>query len=224
MQLWFSKISINKKIGLIRCLVTGSMYAVIFSNIIFTKHIMAKDIELNVTVSIDETNKRWEVEASMQIQLAPLAFIELLDSSPSDCNWMHNCMSVTLLAKPNISTRHIQTRINSPWPFSDRLMVTQSLIEYNEDVSEVTVYIESLSPTQAQKALEDTVLINNPRGIWQLLKKNNAYQLTYIGSADADKAIPSFMLKSSLMTSTTKTFQNIYNKLNKPIKESIHAQ
>ncbi len=219
MQLCLSKTNIKSKSCLKQCL-----FIYLTFGLILASPPLALAAEPNVIVTIDKKSKRWKVQATMQIQVTPAAFIELLDSGPTNCEWMHNCKSVKLLAKPNKNTRHIQTLINSPWPFDDRLMITQSKIEYSKNRSEVTVRIEPLTPNKEQEGLNNTVIINNPRGVWKLLKQDKTYQLSYVGSADADNKIPLFILKRTLMTSTRKTFENIYNKVNKQSNEPSYAQ
>lgn len=219
MQLCFHKTRLNKQ-GSAPIHLAGYL---IFGLFFFGK-CFAQYVEPEVLVSIDKIQNRWQVQASMQINLEPLAFIELLDSSPTSCEWMHNCKSVTLLASPNANTRHIQTRLGSPWPFNDRLMITQSLVKYSDDGSDVTVLIESLLPSKEQEALANTVIIRNPRGHWQLLKKGHTHELSYIGSADIDSGIPFFILKRTLIKSTRKTFENIYKKVNKPMEKTSYAE
>jgi hypothetical protein len=219
MQLCFHKTALNKPR---RGALLLASYLV--CELFFFGKCFAQYAEPEVLVSIDKAKNRWQVQASMPINLKPLAFIELLDSSPVNCDWMHNCKSVTLLAGPNANVRYIQTRIGSPWPFSDRLMITQSRIKYSADDTDVTVFIEPLLPSKEQEELANTVIIRNPRGHWQLLKKGPTHELSYIGSADIDSGIPFFILKRTLIKSTKKTFENIYNKVNKPREKPNDAQ
>jgi hypothetical protein len=172
----------------------------------------------SIDVSINDIDGKWQVEAKMQTHMSAVAFIRLLDSAPQSCAWMHNCKSVTLLKKPTDNTREIQTRFDSPWPFSDRLMLTKSVIEFNQNQTEVVVYVSESELMPSAKELESAVLVKHPIGKWHVSLVGSQYELNYIGSADADIAIPAFLLKRTLLQSTTKTFENIYDlslKLNK---------
>jgi hypothetical protein len=53
-------------------------------------------------------------------------------------------------------------------------------------------------------------------GTWRVSLVGTQYELSYVGSADADVFIPAFMLKHMLLQSTTKTFENIYALSQKP--------
>jgi hypothetical protein len=163
-----------------------------------------------IDISIVDIDGQWQVNAKMQTELSAVAFIELLDSAPKNCSWMHNCKSVTLLKKSEENVREIQTRFDSPWPFSDRLMLTKSVIEYNQDHSEVAVYVSESSLLPTADELINTVLVKNTKGTWRVSRVAEHYELSYIGSADADIAIPTFLLKHTLLSSTQKTFENIY--------------
>lgn len=163
-----------------------------------------------IDISIIDIDGQWQVEAKMLTQMSAIAFIELLDSAPRNCSWMHNCKSVTLLRKSEENVREIQTRFDSPWPFSDRLMLTKSVIEYNQDKSEVAVYVSESGLLPTADELNNTVLVKKPKGIWRVSRVSEHYELSYIGSADADIAIPAFLLKHTLLSATQKTFENIF--------------
>lgn len=163
-----------------------------------------------IDISIIDIDGQWQVEAKMLTQMSAIAFIELLDSAPKNCSWMHNCKSVTLLKKSEENVREIQTRFDSPWPFSDRLMLTKSVIEYNQDQSEVAVYVSESGLLPTADELNNTVLVKNPKGTWRVSRVGEHYELSYIGSADADIAIPAFLLKHTLLSATQKTFENIF--------------
>lgn len=163
-----------------------------------------------IDISIRDIQGQWQVEAKMQTQMSAVSFIELLDSAPNDCSWMHNCQTVTLLKKSDDNIREIQTRFDSPWPFSDRLMLTKSVIEYNQNQSEVAVYVSASALLPTADELKDTVLVKNPSGTWRISLIDGHYELSYVGSADADIAIPAFLLKHTLISATQKTFENIH--------------
>ena len=176
----------------------------------FTPLVNAAKEQPAIDISIIDINGQWQVEAKMQTQMSAIDFIELLDSAPKNCSWMHNCKSVTLLKKSEGNIREIQTRFDSPWPFSDRLMLTKSVIEYNQDHSEVAVHVSESALLPTADKLNNAVLVKNPKGTWRVSRVNKHYELSYIGSADADIGIPAFLLKHTLLSSTRKTFENIY--------------
>ena len=165
----------------------------------------------SIDVAIKDIDGKLQVDAKMQTQFSAVAFIRLLESAPQSCAWMHNCKSVTLLKKSTDNTREIQTRFDSPWPFSDRLMLTKSVIEFNQNKTEVAVYVSESDLMPSARELESTVLVKHPIGTWRVSLVGSQYELSYSGSADADVDIPAFMLKRTLLYSTTKTFENIYD-------------
>jgi hypothetical protein len=173
--------------------------------------VSATEEKPNIDVSIKDINGAWQVEATMQTRFSAVAFIRLLDSAPQSCAWMHNCKSVTLLKQSTGNTRVIQTRFASPWPFSDRLMLTKSVIEFNQNKTEVAVHVSESDLMPSAEELENSVLIKRPKGTWRVSLVGSQNELSYIGSADTDIAIPAFMLKRTLLQSTTKTFENIYD-------------
>ena len=178
--------------------------------LIFASLVNAAEEQPTIDISIKDIDGQWQVEAKMRTQLSAVAFIELLDNAPKDCSWLHNCRSVTLLQKSDENIREIQTRFDSPWPFSDRLMLTKSIIEYNHNQSEVAVFVSESELLPSAGELKNTVLVKNTKGTWRVSLVNNHNELSYVGSADADIAIPAFLLKHTLTNSTQKTFENIY--------------
>ena len=163
-----------------------------------------------IEVALKQTNKRWEIAASMHVQLSPSSFIGLLESAPADCSWMHNCVSVTLLSKSDKNTREIQTVFNSPWPFDDRVMRTKSTILYEPEQTAVSVIVRPSELPASSDDIKDRVVVTNPRGQWLLRPHEDHFILSYNGSADSDPVIPSFLLNGTLISATRKTFENIY--------------
>lgn len=189
--------------------IKGSGYLILML-LIFASLVNAAEEQPTIDISIKDIDGQWQVEAKMRTQLSAVAFIELLDNAPKDCSWLHNCRSVTLLQKSDENIREIQTRFDSPWPFSDRLMLTKSIIEYNHNQSEVAVFVSESELLPSAGELKNTVLVKNTKGTWRVSLVNNHNELSYVGSADADIAIPAFLLKHTLTNSTQKTFENIY--------------
>jgi hypothetical protein len=181
------------------------------STLILSPLAYAAEKKPSIDVVIKDIDGKLQVEAKMQTQFSAVAFIRLLESAPQSCAWMHNCKSVTLLKKSTDNTREIQTRFDSPWPFSDRLMLTKSVIEFNQNKTEVAVYVSQSDLMPSARELESAVLVKHPIGTWRVSLVGSQYELSYIGSADADVDIPAFMLKYTLLQSTTKTFENIYD-------------
>lgn len=164
----------------------------------------------NAEVSIKAVEGGWKVHAEMISHLTPRAFIALLENSPDDCSWMHNCKSVKLLAKPNENTREIQTRFDSPWPFDDRLMQTKSIIRYNEDSTAVSVFISPSALNVDEQSLVNAVLLSKPSGLWEVHEHGEYFLIRYEGTAGADPTIPNFLLKSTLKSTLKKTFTNMH--------------
>jgi hypothetical protein len=181
------------------------------STLILSPLAYAAEKKPSIDVVIKDIDGKLQVEAKMQTQFSAVAFIRLLESAPQSCAWMHNCKSVTLLKKSTDNTREIQTRFDSPWPFSDRLMLTKSVIEFNQNKTEVAVYVSQSDLMPSARELESAVLVKHPIGTWRVSLVGSQYELSYSGSADADVDIPAFMLKRTLLYSTTKTFENIYD-------------
>jgi len=88
-------------------------------------------------------------------------------------------------------------------------MLTKSVIEFSQNKSEVAVYVSGSDLLPAADELTNTVLVKNPKGTWRVSLEGDHYELSYVGSADADVAIPAFLLKHTLLSSTQKTFENI---------------
>jgi hypothetical protein len=206
---------LNKPFTVI-CISRKLTFLFVLPMLICSLFVSATEQKPSIDVSINDTEGKWQVEAKMQTQLSAIAFIKLLDSTPQSCAWMHNCKSVILLKKSSDNTREIQTRIDSPWPFSDRLILTKSVIEFNQNRTEVTVYVSESDLLPSAQDLENSVLIKHPMGTWRVSLVGTQYELSYVGSADADVFIPAFMLKHMLLQSTTKTFENIYALSQKP--------
>ena len=167
------------------------------------------DGEVSLNFSIDDNERIWRVDASMRIQMTPVQFVTLLDRGPENCEWLFNCKEVILLNPPTDNVRVIATRLDSPWPFSDRIMYTKSTISYNSDQSHVLITITPLPADEIKALPNDAVMITNPSGQWQLSKIDEDYLLSYRGKADIDPSIPKFLLKRQVEKSTKATFENI---------------
>ena len=171
--------------------------------------VMASNEEVSLSFAIDEQKQIWQVNASMHIQMTPEQFVSLLDEGPINCSWLFNCKKVTLLHPPEDNVRFIATRLDSPWPFSDRIMYTKSTINYGDNKNDVLITITALPTEQIKNIPDDTVMISNPNGRWQLTKDKKDYRLDYHGEADIDPSIPKFLLRRQIEKSTLSTFENI---------------
>lgn len=173
------------------------------------KQVFSADNQVLLDFTIDDKQNIWRVDASMQIQMTPEQFINLLDSGPANCEWLFNCKEVILLSPPKGNVRLIATRLDSPWPFTDRIMYTKSTIDYSRDKNEVLITITALPENQIKDIPDDTVIISKPSGQWHLSKNEKNYLLSYHGSAELDPSIPKFLLRRQVEKSTKATFENI---------------
>lgn len=170
-----------------------------------------------IKVQVRSSGDQQYVSATMQVRFSPEYFIQLLNNSDQNCEWMDSCKSVIVLKAISATEDVIRTRISVPWPFKDREMLVVSKINYDPKSHHLIVNLHD-SPEQIDTP-KNLVRMTNVSGTWEMKAvKQGLFELSYRGTANPQGNIPTSLGLAYLKNSTRNTFLNL-----KAIDAKLHG-
>lgn len=152
----------------------------------------------------------WEIKANTKVRADLGSLLLLLRDTENASNWIDRCSTVELLSSED-KQDIVVTTFHSPWPFIDRIMLTQSTVKSSHN--QLTIIV--LGIVDAERFidpgyLEQFVAMQGISGQWTVEKINEGeIDITYAGTGDPAGSIPSWIAKSAMVESTFNTFKNM---------------
>ncbi len=122
--------------------------------------------------------------------------LAVLNDTPRNTDWMHNCHTATLLKQVDEVTRVIYNRTDAPWPVSDRDVVLRSKATWNVEKRTVMVRFKSIqSPLMGEVA--DVVRMPQLEGFYKLTALDwDKTRVTYQVDADPGGSLPDWLVSA----------------------------
>lgn len=169
----------------------------------------------DISVSVIDSPEGQAVVASAEVFFTPLDFLKLIRGSEADCSWIQHCASVKVFEGRNSNYQLVQTEIDSPWPFKNRVMLVYSSLVLSTDNQAITIAMTD-AQEKTHAGSEQLIRMTNVSGEWKMepLAKNtngtpNGYRLSYTGTGSPNGNIPKWIALSFLKSSTEQTFENL---------------
>jgi hypothetical protein len=168
-----------------------------------------------INVSVVDTPIGQAVVASAKVFFTPLDFLKLIEGSETDCSWIEHCASVRVFEGGGSDLQLVQTEIDSPWPFKNRVMLVNSSLALSPDKQSLTI---TLTDAVEKEHVGDEQLIRmtNVSGEWKMEPlaattntTPNGFTLSYKGTGSPNGNIPKWVALSFLKSSTEQTFENL---------------
>lgn len=156
----------------------------------------------------------WEIKATTQVSAQLGSLLLLLRDTDNAETWIDRCSGVELLLSEDMQDI-VVTTFQSPWPFTDRIMLTQSFVELSQDRLTIKVTGKVDEKRFAKPSYFDQyVAMRHVSGQWMVRKINEQeIEITYAGTGDPAGSIPSWLAKGAMVDSTFNTFKNMRHEI-----------
>lgn len=156
----------------------------------------------------------WEIKATTQVRAELGALILLLRDTDNAETWIDRCAGVELLFSEDMQDI-VVTTFQSPWPFADRIMLTQSTVELSQDSLTIKVTGNLDEKGFSKPAyFNQFVAMRRVSGQWTVRKINEEeIDITYAGTGDPAGSIPSWLAKGAMVESTFNTFKSMRHEI-----------
>lgn len=149
-----------------------------------------------------------EIKISTRIEGHYLALQKLLDDEEAAPLWVANCRKVEILGWFGDKERTLHTFFSSPWPLTDRDMLTTSKAAV--DTSNQTLVISIENYGNRRQTQSHYVRVKDIKGQWTSVQiDENTAEITYQGYGDPGGAIPNWLANQLIKNSSFETFVNM---------------
>lgn len=152
-----------------------------------------------------------EINASVLVKNAKASdFMALLSDTDNAANWLENVKSVTLMERLSPSETLVYTHFNSPWPVSDRDLVSYSCYRaLDEHKSELQIKSQPYAKAEAS----GVVRIKDLTAYWRLEQQQSNLLVSHQAYADPGGSIPHWLSNKVSLKSVYKTLQALREQL-----------
>ena len=146
-----------------------------------------------------------EINASVLVKNAKASdFMALLSDTDNAENWLENVKSVTLMERLSPSETLVYTHFNSPWPVSDRDLVSYSCYRA---LDEHKTELQIKSQPYAKAEVSGVVRIKDLTAYWRLEQQQSNLLVSHQAYADPGGSIPHWLSNKVSLKSVYKTLQ-----------------
>ncbi len=173
-------------------------------------HIYKQQDNIEVTYKKHKTGII-EINASVLVKNANAKdFMALLSDTENVPNWLENVKNVTLLERLSPSETLVYTYFNSPWPVSDRDLVSYSCYHA---LSEHKTELKITSQPYAKAEVKGVVRIKELSAYWRLEERQSSLLVSHQAYADPSGSIPHWLSNKVSLKSIYKTLQALREQL-----------
>lgn len=152
-----------------------------------------------------------EINASVLVKNAKASdFMALLSDTDNAANWLENVKSVTLMERLSPSETLVYTHFNSPWPVSDRDLVSYSCYQA---LDEHKTELQIKSQPYAKAEVSGVVRIKDLTAYWRLEQQQSNLLVSHQAYADPGGSIPHWLSNKVSLKSVYKTLQALREQL-----------
>jgi hypothetical protein len=137
-------------------------------------------------------------------------FMALLSDTDNAANWLENVKSVTLMERLSPSETLVYTHFNSPWPVSDRDLVSYSCYHA---LDEHKTELQIKSQPYAKAEVAGLVRIKDLTAYWRLEQQQSNLLVSHQAYADPSGSIPHWLSNKVSLKSVYKTLQALREQL-----------
>ncbi|KZN42619.1 START domain-containing protein [Pseudoalteromonas luteoviolacea] len=119
--------------------------------------------------------------------------------------WVDNIQSVTLLAQPESNQSLVHTKLNLPWPVSDRDMLTLSCFSKMDD-GKYLLQIRSVPEAASTGTL---IRITEIVIDWEFQESTSDLDITYTAQARLNGSVPQWLANKASLKNTQKMLRSL---------------
>lgn len=143
------------------------------------------------------------------VNASVIEILAVLNDTPRNPEWMHNCHSAAKLKVVNEMVRIVYNRTSAPWPVSDRDVVLRSEAVWDPDKAVVTVRFKSIqSPLKSE--VDGVVRMPRLVGFYRLQALSwEKTRVTYQVDADPGGMLPDWLVSQVQNDIPLETLRNL---------------
>lgn len=173
----------------------------------------------NVKVYYRKTAEIYELKLTTSIQTSLTGLIQLFSEVENYPLWVYNVTEAKMLKKVTETEMYYYSRIDFPWPMTDRDVIMHTNVEQNPVTKTVVSTSTSVYDFIATK--KDVVRMPITRTTWKMTPgKNGWLYIEYYLYSDPGGSIPDWAVNMALDMGPRETIKSIRKLLNEPKYQS----
>ncbi len=123
--------------------------------------------------------------------------VAVMTKSEDHTKWMYKCKESKVLRELSPSHAIIYNRVEAPWPVSDRDIVMDTTVTYNETRTAVTMLFKNLrgdAASRYHKPVEGVVRMPRLVGFYKMWENNGKTKVLYEAESDIGGSIPLWLV------------------------------
>ncbi|OHU89267.1 MULTISPECIES: START domain-containing protein [Pseudoalteromonas] len=130
------------------------------------------------------------------------SLLNVMNDTESAPQWLSSVSYVEVLARPNSAEAIVYTYFDSPWPVSNRDMVTHSCLSQLSDTRFRLDIVNSSLEVPKSKAIR----VEPVRGYWLLTQTEQGLNIEHQVYADPNGAIPNWLVNKTALKNIRSSF------------------
>ncbi|WP_105167086.1 START domain-containing protein [Pseudoalteromonas sp. T1lg23B] len=130
------------------------------------------------------------------------SLLNVMNDTKAAPQWLSSVSSVTVLSRPNLAQAIVYTYFDSPWPVSNRDMVTHScLSQINE-----RDYRMDIVSVQVDAPKSNAIRVEPVRGYWLLKETEQGLNIEHQIYADPNGTLPDWLVNKTALKNIRNSF------------------
>ena len=158
--------------------------------------------------------KALKVECELEASLSQLVAV-LLDVKESE-KWLYHTSSIYIVKQVSQSEFYYYSKVELPWPLSDRDFIAHLKVSQNASTKVVTIdapCVQDMVPIDPK-----TVRVSNSNGKWSISPAgNNMVKVVYTLHTDPGGSIPAWLINLFVTQGPTQSFKKLKVHVQKPV-------
>ncbi|EKE86888.1 hypothetical protein [Idiomarina xiamenensis] len=171
-----------------------------------------------------DANDRFWLQGTLTVKAAPWALYQLLLDNAQAPHWVERMRYSRILAQREQHWFRVLSVFDSPWPVTDRYLVSDANFSVNRDcqltidVSKTTTHdaLDKLTEQERSEFIDDAISLRFFQAQWQVsVIDAEQVLLRYRVSSDPGGLLPDWLARSTLNSSVRQTLLNLQQQLRK---------
>ncbi|NOU52402.1 hypothetical protein HG263_17915 [Pseudoalteromonas sp. JBTF-M23] len=147
--------------------------------------------------------------------------LNVMNDTQAAPNWLSSSRFVNVIARPTAAEAVVYTYFDSPWPVSDRDMLTHSCLS---QLSENQYRLDILSTTAYPVPQSKAVRITPVQGYWLLTQTAQGLQIKHQIYAEPNGSLPIWLVNNTALNNILKSFKSLKTQIKNPKYKKRHSQ
>lgn len=140
-----------------------------------------------------------EYKVNMTVKASLSKVVSVLKDAKGRYEWLHNILEVREVERPNKDIVAIYSKVDAPWPVTDRDNITQFSFSYPSS-NTARVDMKIIKSHKKAPIYDGVVRVDRLQGYWMLKDKGNGYvEIVQQCAAEPGGSIPDWLVNSAVV-------------------------